>query len=147
MEPHCVGRDRKCSMMINTNMMMMAIDVQIALIRKHMIIQPIRPNSDVCQLKYLNVGLKHRSKYLNVGLDTKKQVLKCMPETLEYLNVCLKHRSRYLNIGLKHKCQYLKEGLKHRCKYLNVKALSFPSNKAGSVRTLSHTIIQTSLQV
>lgn len=58
MEPHWVGRDRKCSSMISISMKMMAIDVYTELIRKHITMHPSRPSNEVCQLKYLNVGLE-----------------------------------------------------------------------------------------
>ena len=62
MDPHDTGKVLMSSTINNSKHTLIAAEAYAGCIRKHITIHPTNPSSDVCQLKYLNVGLKAKKK-------------------------------------------------------------------------------------
>ena len=58
MDPHDTGKVLMSSTINNSKHTLIAAEAYAGCIRKHITMHPTNPSRDVCQLKYLNVGLK-----------------------------------------------------------------------------------------
>ena len=62
MDPHDTGKVLMRSTINNSKHTLIAAEAYAGCIRKHITIHPTNPSRDVCQLKYLKVGLKMERK-------------------------------------------------------------------------------------